>query len=127
MLGRLLIIPVALSGACLSLLFGVPVAQAMETENTVVSSEMLGEHGVTVADDQREESQPGSCAPVRMEHDTQATAPGHAETSVGFLVADLPHGADAWQIVFSEPARTPLDSLSPHPPFSLIGIMIKRE
>ena len=32
LMGRLLIIPVALSGVCLSMLFGVPMAGAMEID-----------------------------------------------------------------------------------------------
>lgn len=126
-LGRLLIIPVALSGVCLSMLFGVPMAGAMEPTWQVMSVGASGHHSMTVIEDQGDDTQPGCGATVRMEHDTQATPPDHGKASVNFLVADLPRELFSWRIVYLKSAGTPLSYRPPHQQFSLTGTTIKRE
>ncbi|MBI4592410.1 hypothetical protein HY733_03120 [Candidatus Uhrbacteria bacterium] len=126
-IGRFLLIPVALSGVCLSMLFGVPMAGAMEPTQQVMSIDDLDNHSMTVVEDQGDKTQPGCCTTVRMEHDTEATAPDHGKTSVNFLVADLPREIFSWQIVYLKSAQTTRSYSPPHQPFSLIGTIIKRE
>lgn len=126
-LGRFLLIPVALSGVCLSMLFGVPMAGAMEPTQHVMSVDASGNHSMAVVGEHGDDTQPGCCATVRMEHDTEATTPDHGKASVNFLVADLPREVFPWQIVYLKSAGTPLSYSPPHQQFSLIGTTIKRE
>ena len=126
-LGRLLIIPVALSGVCLSILFGVPMVGAMEPTQQVVSIDASDSHSMTVVGEQGDDTQPGCCATVRMEHDTEATTPDHGKTSVELLAADLPREVFSWQVVYLKSGGFPLTYQPSHQQFSLIGTTIKRE
>ena len=126
-IGRFLLIPVALSGVCVRMLFGVPLAGAMEPTQQVMSIDASGNHSMTVVGEQGDDAQPGCCATVRMEHDTEATPPDHGKASVDLLAADLPRELFPWQIVYLKSGGFPLTYQPPHQQFSLTGITIKRE
>ena len=127
LMGRLLIIPVALSGVCLSMLFGVPMAGAMEIDQPVMSASVSVEHGMATVENQDQGSQPACCATVRMEHDTEATTPSQGKTLVVSFVADMPRETATWKFEDVGLAWTPPSSFSLHQPFSLTGIIFKRE
>jgi hypothetical protein len=126
-MGRLLIIPVALSGVCLSMLFGVPMAGAMTIDQTVMSMDIPDDHGMNVVENQDQGSQPACYAVVRMEHETEATTPDQGKTSVVSFVADIPREAAVWKLEGTASVWIPPNPLSPHQPFSLTGIIFKRE
>ncbi len=127
LMGRLLIIPVALSGVCLSMLFGVPMAGAMEPQEQMVSIEDLGGHSMVVGETSADAQQPGCCATVRMEHDTVATASNTGKTPNVFVVADLPREMFSQAVVHEPLVVKSLSHQPPHPQFSLTGTTIKRE
>lgn len=126
-LGRFILIPVALSGVCLSMLFSVPMASAMEGEHVSAGAAVSVGHTMVIVENQDHETQPECCVSVRMEHDTRATASDSVKTLVGSFAADLLHETFPWRIVYWESARAPLGYQSSHQPFSLIGTTIKRE
>lgn len=126
-MGRLLIIPVALSGVCLSMLFGVPMVGAVEMGQPIMSVDVSGEHRMVVVENQDQGSQPACCATVRMEHDTAATTPDQGKTPATSFVEDMPKETVAWKFEGVASVWTPSNSLSTHQPFSFTGIIFKRE
>ncbi|MBI4598911.1 hypothetical protein HY734_01795 [Candidatus Uhrbacteria bacterium] len=88
-IGRFLIIPIALSGVCLSMLFGIPMAGAMKMDQLSINTAIPYDHEMVVRESQDHGTQAGCCTGVRMEHDTEATTPDHPNAFVGFFVADL--------------------------------------
>ncbi len=127
LIGRLLFIPVALSGVCLSLLFGVPMAGAMEPQEHMVTIEDSDGHSMHMTETSADTQQPECCATVRMEHDTNATTPGNSKTPNMFVVVDLSREICSWVIVHVPLGIKSLSHQPPHPQFSLIGTTIKRE
>lgn len=126
-MGRLLVIPVAFSGMCLSMLFSIPMAGAMIIDQTVMSMGTSDDHGMIVIENQEQGSQPVCCTTVRMEHDTEATAPDQGKTPVTSFVVDTPKETSVGKFEGAASVWTPPDTLSPHQPFSLTGIIFKRE
>ena len=126
MSGRLLIIPVALSGICLSMLFGVPMTQAMDSKMFSIRVDVPIEHEMGAIQYQDSETQPGCCATVRMQHDTDATVPDQDAFFVSFTT-DLPNEIPTRHIGYAEEKTSSSDYHPPHRPFSLTGTTIKRE
>lgn len=127
LLGRLLIIPVALSGVCLSMLFGVPMARAMEMDQTTIRADVFSQHQMVVVGNEDHGTQPGCCTATRMEHETKAATADQGKVHPTSYVADVPHDPAVQQFDDVEPAWVPPRSLSLHQPFSLTGIIFKRE
>lgn len=127
LMGRLLIIPVALSGVCLSMLFGVPMAGAMETSEPMMSANVSTEHRMAVVENQDQGTQLGCCATVRMEHDIEATTPDQGKASVVSFVAYMPRAVVTWRPDYVETTLIPQNHISLHQQFSLTGIIFKRE
>ena len=126
-MGRLLIIPIALSGVCLSMLFGVPMAGAMEMDQTTMRADVSSQHQMVVVGNQDHGTQPGCCTATRMEHDTKAATFDQGKTHPTSCVADVPRDPTVQQFDDITSAWVPLQSLSLHQPFSLTGIIFKRE
>lgn len=127
LMGRLLIIPAALSGVCLSMLFGVPMAGAMEIDKPVMSADISDDHGMIVVENQDQGSQSACCAIVRMEHDIEATTPDRGKTPVTYFVADMPRESVTWKLDHVESTQISPSPFTLHQQFSLIGIIFKRE
>lgn len=127
LIGRLLIIPIALSGVCLSMLFGVPMTGAMTTDQTVMTMGVPDDHGMSVVENQDQESQPACCIAVQMEHETKATTLNQRKLPVVSFVADMPKEATIRKFEGAVSVWAPQNPLSPNQPFSLTGIIFKRE
>lgn len=127
LIGRLLIIPVALSGMCLSMLFGVPMAGAMTMDQTVMSMEISDDHEMIVIEGQEQGSQPACCATVRMEHVTQATTPSPEKSPAISFVANMSRETVTWRSDFVNSTWIPPSPFPLHQQFSLTGIIFKRE
>lgn len=127
LMGRLLIIPVALSGVCLSMLFGVPMAGAMEMDQATMQADVTNQHEMVAAGNLDHGTQPGCCTAARMEHDTKAAASDQGKVHSGSCVADVPRDPVAHQFDDVKSGWVPPRSLSLHQPFSLTGIIFKRE
>lgn len=127
LMGRLLIIPVALSGVCLSMLFGVPMAGAMEMDQTAMQADVSSQHEMVAAGNQDHGTQPGCCTGARMEHDTKAATSDQGKVYPASCVADVPRDPVAQQFDDVKSGWVPPRSLSLHQPFSLTGIIFKCE
>ena len=127
LIGRLLIIPIMLSGVCLSMLFGVPVAEAMGTDQPMMSANVSGGHRMDIVENQGQESQPVCCVTVRMEHDPEATTPSQEKPHAVSSPADIPHETVPQKFPALESTWIPPGPPSLHQQFSLIGIIFKRE
>lgn len=125
--GRLLIIPVALSGVCLSMLFGVPMASAMTADQPAMGMSESSDHEMVIVENQDQGSQPACCATVRMEHDTEAATPSPEKTPTVSLIADVPKETAVWKFEGIALVWAPPNSFLLHQPFSLTGIIFKRE
>lgn len=126
-MGRLLIIPVALSGMCLSMIFGAPMAEAATTNQPTIHASLSNEHGMILVQSQEQEPHAACCATVQMEHNSETTTPTLKQTPVLFFATDIPPETRAREPNNTEPTGIPPSSLSLHQPFSLIGIIGKRE
>lgn len=127
LMGRLLIIPVALSGVCLGMLFGVPMAGAMEMDQATIQADVSSQHQMVVVGNQDHGTQPGCCTGARMEHDTKAAPSDQGKVHPTSCVADVPHDSVVQQFDDVKSGWVPPRSFSPHQPFSLTGIIFKRE
>ncbi|MBI4435077.1 hypothetical protein HY630_00230 [Candidatus Uhrbacteria bacterium] len=125
-LGRFILFPVALSGVCLSMLFGVPMARAMEPATKDLNVDPSGSHSMAIVEILGDTDQPGCCATVRMQHDADATVPDQDASFVS-CTTDLPNKISTRYIGYTEEETSPPDYHPPHRPFSLTGTTIKRE
>lgn len=127
LMGRLLIIPAALSGMCLSMLFGVPMADAVEIDRLVTGVNVSVGQRMTVVENQDQASQLACCATVRMEYDTEATTSDPGKLSPASFAADMPREAVIWKPDYVKSTWIPPNLFTLHQQFSLIGIIFKRE
>lgn len=127
LMGRLLIIPLALSGVCLGMLFGVPMAGAMTTDQAMMAANDSSDHAMVVVQNQDQGSQPACCATVRMEHDIKATTQSSEKTPTVSIIADVPKEIAVRKFEDAASAWAPPNSFLLHQPFSLTGIIFKRE
>ncbi len=127
LLGRILVVPVALSGVCLSMLFGISMVGAMERDQPMMSNDVSGEQGMSVVEYQDHGSPSSCCETVRMEHDTEATTPDQGKTPMVYVVGDIPKKTETCHFEGSAPVKPPLSFFFPHQPVCLIGTIFKRE
>jgi len=127
-LGRLLLIPIALSGVCLSMVVGVPMAGAMEPVEQVGNSNAF-HHDMGIVGTQDHDDQSGCCKTVRMEHDTEAITPDSVKLLVTFLAIEMLWVAPSsfsYQEILPF-LKNSLDPPSFRPQSFLTGTVIKRE
>ncbi|MBI4256836.1 hypothetical protein HY626_02150 [Candidatus Uhrbacteria bacterium] len=124
--GRLLIMSLALSGICLNMLFGAAVAQAMDSEMSLMYVDDFIAHEMVVMHSPTDEPQPKCCTSIRMQHNTDATVPNQNAPFVSFTT-DLPIAMSTRPIQYTKQETASSDHHPPHRPFSLTGTTIKRE
>lgn len=127
LIGRLLLIPLALGSVCLSALFGTPMAQAMESAPQTMHAAAPADHATSFLKMEVRAERVDCCVALRAEHDTAATAPTQEKSTATSLVADLPHTAFPPRTVcLNSTALSPNDPSS-RPQSFLTGTIIKRE
>lgn len=127
-LGRLLLIPIALSGVCLSMVVGVPMVGAMELVEQVGNSNAF-HHDMGIVGTQDHDDQSGCCKTVRMEHDVDAITPDNAKLLVTFLTMNMSWAIPSFYWHEEAPSflKTSLDPPSFRAQSFLTGTVIKRE
>lgn len=114
-LGRILLVPVALSGICFGLLLGIPMTRAAGVPLTHVMDAHAGHiYAASVEADSPTATDAGCCAEVRMEHGTDATVPDHKthETPAEALVAAILSPVT----ISSHLTAPPISGIPPEPP-----------
>lgn len=127
LMGRVLIIPVALSGVCLSMLSGIPIVYAMEMDQTMMRAGVSSQHEMAVFKNQDHGTQSGCCTTARMLHDTKVATSEQGKAYAVSCIADVPHDLITQQFDDLESTRIPRSHLSLHQQFSLTGTIFKRE
>ena len=128
-IGRLLIIPVVMSNVCLSLIVGIPMTHAMEPVQTLTDTRLSSHqtHQLPTVETQTQNEEPGCCTRVQMQHDTKAIVPDQDKTVIDPIIATVLREVIPGYISSLQPPEIFLDRYTPHQPFSLTGIIIKRE
>src|SRR3989339_474124 len=90
-LGRILPVSITLSGICLSMFFGMPPAQAMESANKIVSPDISVDCDVTMTDTQDFSECFMCCVGTRSQHEIEV-ATNNEQIKIGTTIsASLPH------------------------------------
>src|SRR3989339_252367 len=120
-IGPYLVIPVALSGVCLSLLVGIPMVHAAKIDQQILPTHKMSEQTMSMTKTQDHEKQPGCCSSVQMEHDTAAMTSKQEETVINLFLVDFPCTTHPCERVQKKSLKTPSDHPPSFQPFSLTG------
>lgn len=128
-LGRLLIVPVALSGVCLTMLLGTPMAHAMSPTDSHGAASihiMAGDHVSVMVVDADQAQGANCCLSAKQQHEAGVTA-SHEPTKINFaLKVDSATEASRFPVEILRsigPPPGPLDFST----ITLTGTTIKRE
>ncbi len=96
-------------------------------DQVAIRADVSSQHQMVVVGNEDHGTQPGCCTATRMEHETKAATADQGKVRPTSCVADVPRDPVVQQFDNVKSGWVPPRPLSLHQPFSLTGIIFKRE